>query len=192
MGEIIIKSKTIAVPNIRYNTYECFRKTGFWASDKTYIRAKDRDNECSKEIKEYKDIYWNCINKEFDLISWFFNVGISKKDFEYMKTKEFCEQEKGYLGTNISDINTIPTSYIGEIIKKHWALELWKWYNNYYRLTGIGTFKMMGDEPIHVWGDTLGLNSNRIRKDYRWVGADYTSQPQAYQWEWPEKYGLLH
>lgn len=175
MGEIIIKSKTIAVPNIRYNTYECFRKTGFWASDKTYIRAKDRNNECSKELVEFKDIHWNIINKELDLIFWFYSIGINRDDFEFMRSKSLLGMEQQFLGTKIDDINTLPNSYVGEVIKKHWALELWKWYNNNYHLTGIGSFRTMGDGGGEIW-----------------VGQERLSYgPQTYHWEWPEKYGLI-
>jgi len=170
---IILDTITIRTPNISYNTYECYRNTGFLASDTKYMRAKSNYYGYSKPI-EYKDFNWDYVKREVELMDWFYSVGISRKDFEYMKSQEFKELEKPYLGKNIKDIDKIPNTALGTIIKKHWALELWKHYNNCYQLSGIRTFELMGD------GDEIRLNGDVIK-----------TVPQDYQWKWPEKFGLL-
>ena len=175
MGVVVTKSRTIKMPNIRYNTYECFYNTGFWSSNKLYMRAKTNSNEYSEAI-EFKDFNWDYVNREIDLIEWFYEVGISKTDLEYLRSAEFKELEKPYIGTSIKDIDTLPKNNLGILIKKHWALELRKYYNNYCQLSGRRSFHMMGDKA--KWID---------------IGPGYSvkTAPLDYQWEWPEKYGLI-
>ncbi len=171
---IILDTITIRTPNISYNTYECFRYTGFLSTDTKYMRAKSNYYGYSEPIV-FKDFNWDYVKREAKLMDWFYDVGISKKDFEYMKSQEFKELEKPYLGTSIRDIDKIPDTYLGVIIKKHWALELWKYYNNNHQLTGRRLFETMGDM------DWIRLRNGDVIKTI----------PQTYQWEWPEKYGLL-
>ena len=167
--------KRIKVPNVQYNVYEYIYKRGFWSAN-YYIRSKAGERGCyTKEYKVVND-EWTIVKKEIELINWFFDVGIRKKDFEIMKSSDFKEQEKAYYGCKITEIDYFSFRPNWEIVKKHWALELWKWYNNNYHLEGIGTFRTMGEN-----GDVIILNG-RVR----------SVLPGVYHWEWPQKYGLIH
>lgn len=179
----------INAPNVRWNTYECIRKTGFWGKETYYIRVKDRYGDYAKEEHKVVGDDWRFLEHEIGLINWFLKEKIYRSDLEYIKSSDFLDLCKEYQNMNSISVDMMlerPTS-TQMLIKKRWALELWDAYQNNYHLNGIRTFKISGKSIGYALAAPGSVGVAKFNNT--WYNAIEVDSPF---WEWLEKYKLVY
>lgn len=176
----------INAPNVRWNTYEYIHRTGFWVPEGYFIRVKDKYGEYAKEeLKVEGDERWSILECEIKLINWFLSERITKNDLEIIKSSDFlslCEEYKDKSSKYVDSIleRNNPTHML---IRKRWALELWKDYQNNYRF-GIKVFRISNGKSI-IYSD----GGVEIQMNGHWYN---TKEVDGYYWKWLEDYNILY
>ena len=183
-----LKTLKILAPNVKWNTYELIKKTPLIGREFYHIRVKDKYGEYAKEERLIHMNDWKVIECEIGLINWLLKEYISKKDLETIKSSIFKVHEKDYLYKDTLSLISIlnPNDQIQKLVKKHWALDLWGWYNNNYRLTGVGAFMYYTSCTYRKVGGGYLSNINIHGESYEKI------ESEGPQWEWPKEFGILY
>lgn len=187
--KVVCSTLKIIAPNVRWNTYERVRETSFWGKETYYIRVKDKSGEYAREEHKVVGDEWRILEYEIGVINWFLKGMISRSDLETIKSPNFIELCKEYQNKDSISVNMMlwNPNATQMLIKKRWALELWKDYQYHYHLNGVRTFKISNGKTkeYHQVLDHIG----EMKINGRWYDS---KEVEASFWKWPEEFKLLY